>query len=335
MKRLTRPRALSLVSERDNRHNNGAYDSVPSSPGLRLPCGVWLINDMVESITEPQTSPARELKEEKMNEEVRKILTEFKRRITTAHYDFHHYDALCEAEDQICQLFPKTEEPKKAVPIVDFCDGLEPPTTGGVSANPPEIKPYFQPCKQCGMLILANKQRCPNCSVVDPFNRGIGEPDRLLSDEDGLIDSDLRCDLLDAVMGLHPRLSLKLQNTMINLIIEVAKAQRDLTASGKDAKYRQAIQDSRDGKPLDLSEEEFEIFCSIENMYIDKVSKIKEAEYQQRIEGIRDKWAFDTAHGAAVFSLRLADWIKFLKDNGLGNKDWWELKKEMEVKDAN
>lgn len=61
----------------------------------------------------------------------------------------------------------------------------------------------------------------------------------------------------------------------------IAKAQRDLTASIKDARYRQAVKDSRDGKELDLTEEEFEVFCSIENLHIDRISKVKDAEIKE------------------------------------------------------
>ena len=63
----------------------------------------------------------------------------------------------------------------------------------------------------------------------------------------------------------------------------------------KDNKYRQAVKDSMAGKPLDLTEEEFGIFCSIENMYIDKISKTKDAECQGKAEisfkaGCQEGW---------------------------------------------
>ena len=62
------------------------------------------------------------------------------------------------------------------------------------------------------------------------------------------------------------------------LTSKLLKAQRDLTASIKDVRYKQAVKDSIDGKPLDLTEVEFEVFCSIENMYIDRIFKVKDAE---------------------------------------------------------
>ena len=66
--------------------------------------------------------------------------------------------------EQLCQLLEQDDEP-------DWAGARHHPELN-------ETKPQdtFLPCKKCGMLILANKQRCPNCGVVDPLNRGIVEP---------------------------------------------------------------------------------------------------------------------------------------------------------------
>ena len=43
--------------------------------------------------------------------------------------------------------------------------------------------------------------------------------------DEGLLTPDTRADLVDSVLELHPKLSTKLQNTIINLVDLVAKAQ--------------------------------------------------------------------------------------------------------------
>ena len=49
---------------------------------------------------------------------------------------------------------------------------------------------------------------------------------------------------------------------------------------------------------------------------------------QDLLRKIRDKWAYESACGHPVMSLRLDDWIALCKKKGLGNEDWWELKQE-------
>ena len=49
-------------------------------------------------------------------------------------------------------------------------------------------------------------------------------------------------------------------------------------------KFRQAIRDSREGKELDLTEEEFEVFCSIENYFVGKTASL----IKKKIEGIEN-----------------------------------------------
>ena len=77
----------------------------------------------------------------------------------------------------------------------------------------------------------------------------------------------------------------------------IAKAQRDLTASIKDARYRQAVKDDREGKPLDLTEEEFEIYSSIQSATTIKEAARIEA-FIKEIDGIfslpfpENKWRY-------------------------------------------
>ena len=54
--------------------------------------------------------------------------------------------------------------------------------------------------------------------------------------------------------------------------------------------------------------------------------EIRKSEREKIIQEFRNKWAWEGAHGQAVFSLKLDDWIKFVLDAGITNTDWWELK---------
>jgi len=44
----------------------------------------------------------------------------------------------------------------------------------------------------------------------------------------GILDNDTRCDLIDSVMELHPKLSVKIQNTLINLVEQTSILQKAL-----------------------------------------------------------------------------------------------------------
>ena len=96
---------------------------------------------------------------------------------------------------------------------------------------------------------------------------------------------------------------------------------KDTVMSGRGIKdiAEQAIKDSREGKELDLADKEFEIFCSIENMYIEKITSIKDVECQQRVERIfREITQF------------LNKYRIFKED--IMRDDWKALKKREEVK---
>ncbi len=62
----------------------------------------------------------------------------------------------------------------------------------------------------------------------------VGKMDKLK--EEDLLDSDERCDLMDAVMELHPNLPIKLQNTILNLIDLTIKTQAAKSALIREAK---------------------------------------------------------------------------------------------------
>lgn len=49
---------------------------------------------------------------------------------------------------------------------------------------------------------------------------------------------------------------------------------------------------------------------------------------QHLLIDMRDKWCYDSAYGHPVFSIRLDDWIHFIREAGLTNEKWWELKQE-------
>ena len=61
--------------------------------------------------------------------------------------------------------------------------------------------------------------------------------------DDLLLENDTRADLMDSVIELHPNLSIKIQNTIINLIALVAQAQLDYA---KPLIEEQARKDERD-----------------------------------------------------------------------------------------
>jgi len=75
--------------------------------------------------------------------------------------------------------------------------------------------------------------------------------------------------------------------------------------------YEKKIAEAQLRKAIPLIGQEYEAECQ---------KKIKEL-----FEAMRDKWNYEIAHGHPVFSLRLDDWVGFLREYGLGGKDWWEL----------
>ena len=72
------------------------------------------------------------------------------------------------------------------------------------------------------------------------------------------------------------------------LVRYMLKAQRDLTASILLSKLKQAVKDASDGKEIDLPEELFEVFSSIQNQAIAETAAIKEAEYNKLLTEYRE-----------------------------------------------
>ena len=125
-----------------------------------------------------------------------------------------------------------------------------------------ESKPDFLPCKQCGMLILANKQRCPCCNVVDPLSRGIVEPKSLSEmtpkekvkagiracnsepDERRLLTGEERDIISDKwEQAIRGDVSSKLGNTYVKTLLK-AQLAKDMeweakTASIKDTEFKE------------------------------------------------------------------------------------------------
>lgn len=104
-------------------------------------------------------------------------------------------------------------------------------------------------CEKCGKEYLPTHQsaKCPHERLIDI------EP----TDEGGLL-TEADYDSLEHG-GFKP------YYYEVRVALE---AQRDLIASIKDARYMQATKDDRAGKPLALTEREFEIYCAIKNIAI-------------------------------------------------------------------
>lgn len=148
-------------------------------------------------------------------------------------------DMLTELEEegeQICQLFPKSE---------DNPDGYEPKAISSAQSGE-------------GCLSSANTIRATH-----------SEPKA----NEGLLTEIEKVLAVDREMERTKDCPSKMRDYSVI----IATAQRDLTVS----RYMQAVKDSRNGKELNLTEGEFEVFCAIENLYIDRISKVKEAEKKQ------------------------------------------------------
>ena len=147
------------------------------------------------------------------------------------------------------------------------------------------------------------------------------EKDEPKPSEDGLLDNDVRCDMFDAVLELHPNISTKIQSTISNLIDEVAKAQRDLTASIKDAEIAQLNQKLAIDYIIDLIKRARHDFLGL-------------PDGEQEFIGKLAKELWDIKKIDAECQERAKRMIKKIETHYQGNhacldNDWWQtLKKE-------
>ena len=113
---------------------------------------------------------------------------------------------------------------------------------------------------------------CRDCPTFENECEGSNQEACGRRDESGLLTIDEEYELKQEWMKLPKDSRLSWRDFWL-------KAQRDLTASIKEARYKQALFDSREGKDLDLSEEEFEVFSAIQNLGTERAY----AECQERI----------------------------------------------------
>ena len=100
--------------------------------------------------------------------------------------------------------------------------------------------------------------------------------DKLPEDEGGLLtDEEIKAKYRELWEELDTEDTvLEEDEAALGVMRKMLKAQRDLTASTILRKFRQAIRDGRAGNELGLTNEEFEVFCSIENEGIAKTASM-------------------------------------------------------------
>jgi len=90
---------------------------------------------------------------------------------------------------------------------------------------------------------------------------------------------------------------------------QILAAQDTKTASIKDARYRQAVKDDHVGKPLDLTDDEFEIYSAIQSAATVKA----QARIEALIKEIEDTWPRRDMVGGPIASADIAKWWYKLK----------------------
>jgi len=117
-------------------------------------------------------------------------------------------------------------------------------------------------------------KRCLDCweEYIDKLTDQILSLLASQEDESLLLDTDSRCDMLDEVLKLHPGLPVKLQNTLLNLMEEVAKEQLVKAVPVIKAQARaEAFKEA--GERLDKADWDFELEDIIDDL---KSGKLKE-----------------------------------------------------------
>ena len=92
------------------------------------------------------------------------------------------------------------------------------------------------------------------------------------------------------------------------------------TASILLSKLKQAVKDVSEGKELDLPEEYFEVFSSIQNQAIAETAAIKEAESQARVERI----TLEIEPRIVALAILLPE------QDSKSLRDWWQALKKQE-----